>query len=123
MGKGKATRAAILEEAISLASVRGLEALSIGDLAGRLGLSKSGLFAHFGSKEALQMQVLQQAVARFTDTALRPAFAEPRGEPRLRAFVDRWLAWDRDPARPGGCPMIAASIELDDQPVMPGADG
>lgn len=116
MGKGERTRAAILDQAIDLASVRGLEAISIGDLAGRMSLSKSGLFAHFGSKEALQRQVLEISVERFRETVLRPALKRPRGEPRLRGLIDLWLIWNDDPERPGGCPLLAASLELDDVP-------
>lgn len=116
MSKGERTRAAILDQAIDLASVRGLEAISIGDLAGRMNLSKSGLFAHFGSKEALQRQVLEVTVERFREMVLRPALRQPRGEPRLRALIDRWLVWNDDPERPGGCPLLAASLELDDVP-------
>jgi AcrR family transcriptional regulator len=117
MRKGEQTRTLILNEAVALASQVGLEGLSIGSLAERLGLSKSGLFAHFGSKEDLQLQTLKQSQARFAETVFRPALAAPRGLPRLRAFFDNWLSWieaHRD--QPGGCLMLAASVEYDDRP-------
>ncbi|MGH3649032.1 MAG: TetR/AcrR family transcriptional regulator [Micromonosporaceae bacterium] len=115
MGKGETTRVAVLDRAISLASQTGLGGLTIGSLASAAELSKSGLFAHFRSKEALQLQVLARASERFVDLVVRPALAAPRGEPRVRELFERWLAWDRD-ALPGGCIFVAASFELDDQP-------
>lgn len=116
MGKGAETRERILEQAVRLASRDGLEGLTIGSLSSELGLSKSGLFAHFGSKDELQLQVLEAAVDRFTDTVVRPALAKPPGEARIRAFFERWLAWANDPSMPGGCIFVAASAELDDRP-------
>ncbi|MGH3737572.1 MAG: TetR/AcrR family transcriptional regulator [Micromonosporaceae bacterium] len=115
MGKGEATRVAVLDEAVALASQTGLGGLTIGSLAAATQLSKSGLFAHFRSKEALQIQVLDRASERFLDAVVRPALATPRGEPRVRELFERWLAWDRE-ALPGGCVFAAASFELDDQP-------
>lgn len=114
MGKGGTTRHAILERATALASQVGLTGLTIGRLADELDLSKSGLFGHFQSKEALQLQVLEHGAAGFTEQVVRPALAEPRGIPRLRALFERWLAWDS--ALPGGCVFVAASSELDDRP-------
>jgi len=114
VGKGAETRQAILDRAVGLASAVGLEGLTIGRLAEEMELSKSGLFAHFRSKEALQVQTLEAAGAQFVEAVVKPALAVPRGEPRLRALFERWLAWDL--ARPGGCVFVAASIELDDQP-------
>jgi len=116
MGKGELTRQAILEHALGLATRVGLGGVTIGQLANDLGLSKSGLFAHFQSKEALQLQVLELASSRFVDTVLRPALAAPRGEPRLRVMMDRWREWSHLHALPGGCLFVAAAIELDDQP-------
>jgi AcrR family transcriptional regulator len=116
MGKGAETRDRILDGALRVASRDGLEGLTIGSLSSELGLSKSGLFAHFGSKDELQLQVLQAAVARFNETVVRPALAVPRGEPRLRAFFESWLVWANDPAMPGGCIFVTASVELDDRP-------
>src|SRR5215470_15929106 len=114
--KGEATRAAILDHAVQLASRVGLSGLSIGRLAKDLRLSKSGLFAHFQSKEALQVQVLETAAAQFIDAVLRPALAAPRGEPRLRALFTRWLEWSRSQRMPGGCLFVAAAVEFDDRP-------
>lgn len=116
MGKGAETRDRIVEQALRLASRDGLDGLTIGSLSTELGLSKSGLFAHFGSKEELQLQVLKAAVERFEEGVVQPALAAPRGEPRLRVFFERWLAWMDDPAKPGGCLFIAAAVELDDRP-------
>src|SRR5512137_243730 len=93
MGKGEQTRDAILAGAIGLASQLGLEGLSLGRLAEALDLSKSGLFAHFRSKEELQLRTLDRAAERFVEVVVRPALEAPRGEPRLRAILDRWLRW------------------------------
>lgn len=116
MGKGAETRERILDQAVRIASRDGLEGLTIGSLSSELGLSKSGLFAHFGSKDELQLQVLQAAVERFTENVIRPSLAAPRGEPRLRALFESWLAWSNAPDMPGGCVLVAASTELDDRP-------
>ena len=113
--KGQATRTAILDHGIELATQIGLEGLTIGRLASDLGLSKSGLFAHFRSKEALQIQVLDAAAERFVEEVIRPAVRHPRGEPRLVALFDSWLAWTRTTG-PGGCLFVAAAAELDDRP-------
>jgi AcrR family transcriptional regulator len=114
--KGADTRGAILDIALALASTGGLEGLSIGNLAQAVGLSKSGLFAHFGSKEELQLAVLRTAVDRFVAEVIAPALREPRGEPRVRALFERWLGWETATYLPGGCPFIAVSNELDDRP-------
>lgn len=116
MSKGETTKRAILDEAAEIASTVGLQGLTIGTLATRTELSKSGLFAHFRSKEALQLEVLQHARNRFLDVVMRPAVAAPRGEPRVRELFERWLGWFRGDILPGGCLFSAASIELDDQP-------
>jgi AcrR family transcriptional regulator len=116
MRKGEATRAAILERGVSLATEAGLDGLTIGRLATDLGLSKSGLFAHFKSKEALQIQVLDAAAERFVEEVVRPAVKKPRGEPRLAALFERWLAWTKSNSGPGGCVFVAAAAELDDRP-------
>ena len=119
MGKGAETRERILEHATRMASRYGLSGLTVAGLAGELGLSKSGLFAHFGSKDALQIQVLESAVQHFRDIVVRPALKAPRGRPRLVALLERWLAWGNDASMPGGCLFVAAAIELDDQPGAP----
>lgn len=100
-----------------IASQVGLEGLSIGGLAEKLQLSKSGLFAHFRSKETLQIQVLDAAAAAFSQAVVRPAVQAPRGEPRLRALFDNWMSWARGEIdMPGGCLFVTASVELDDRP-------
>jgi AcrR family transcriptional regulator len=119
MRKGEVTRAAILDEALALASQVGLEGLSIGELAKRLGMSKSGLFAHFASKENLQLDVLRSAAERFVEMVIRPALQKPRGEPRVRALFENWLAWSRADFSPGGCLFVSAAVELDDRPGPP----
>jgi AcrR family transcriptional regulator len=116
MRKGAETRERILDQAVRLASRDGLEGLTIGTLSTELGLSKSGLFAHFGSKDELQLQVLQATVERFEETVIRPALSAPRGEPRIRAVFENWLRWENNPAMPGGCLLIAAAVEFDDRP-------
>ena len=115
MSKGAATRVSILDEALHVASQVGFEGLSIGQLADRTEMSKSGLFAHFRSKEQLQLQTLDHAVSRFTDIVVRPTLKAPRGERRVRELFDRWLDWETD-ALAGGCVFATASIEYDDQP-------
>ena len=114
--KGAETRTAVLDRAITLASTEGLEGLTIGKLAESVGMSKSGLFAHFSSKENLQVAVLEAAVERFVSLVITPAFKKPRGEPRLRALFEHWLLWSKQPFLPGGCILLSASVELDDRP-------
>ena len=115
MTKGEETRAAILDAALAIASEVGFTALTIGQLAEHTGMSKSGLFAHFRSKEALQLDTLEWARRRFTDIVVRPTLAAPRGEQRVRALFDRWLDWETD-SLAGGCIFVTATIEFDDQP-------
>lgn len=115
MSKGAQTKTAILDEAIGLASKVGFNALTIGQLAESTGMSKSGLFAHFKSKEALQLETLERGRERFTDLVIRPALAAPRGIARLRALTDSWLVWETE-ALEGGCIFVTGSIEYDDQP-------
>jgi AcrR family transcriptional regulator len=116
MGKGEHTRQAILDEALSMASCIGVGSLSIGVLADRTHMSKSGLFAHFGSKEELQLAVLRESQQRFAEVVIRPALRLPRGLARLRAIVTNWLNWTRTCNLPGGCVINAAAAEFDDQP-------
>jgi AcrR family transcriptional regulator len=116
MHKGELTRAAILERAVSMASVFGFEGISIGRLASEAGMSKSGLFGHFGSKEALQHAILEFVVDDFKSSVIGPALREATGEARLRSLFSRWLEWTGQERLSGGCPLITASIELDDQP-------
>lgn len=106
----------ILQQAASLASICGLEDVSIGKLAKATGLSKSGLFAHFNSKENLQAQVVQWVADMFSEQVMRPAFREPRGIPRIEAIFENWKDWIDGDSLPGGCMMIASSTEFDDKP-------
>jgi len=115
MGKGAETRERILDTAFRMAARDGLDGLSLGQLAAALGLSKSGLFAHFDSKQLLQIDLLRTAAEKFTAAVLLPAFRKPRGLPRLRAVFDGWLRWVADPSMPGGCLLHAAATELDDR--------
>lgn len=115
MSKGEETKTAILDHAAKLASQIGLEGLSIGKLAEDMSLSKSGVFAHFQSKETLQIETLQFARGLFVEKVITPAFKQPRGLPRVRALFDAWLEWNAH-GFPGGCLMIAASTEFDDRP-------
>jgi AcrR family transcriptional regulator len=113
--KGDQTRAAIVEAALETASREGLEGLTIGTLADQMRMSKSGVFAHFGSREDLQLAVLREYVRRFIDEVLRPAVKKPRGLPRLQAILGRWVAFlARELTR--GCIMIAGAVEYDDRP-------
>ncbi len=115
MSKGETTRTAILDQALDLASEVGLEALTIGVLAARVGMSKSGLYAHFSAKENLQCEVLDAAAERFAKVVVARAFAEPRGLPQLTILFDRWLHWNTAEF-PGGCLFSAAAGEFDDRP-------
>lgn len=116
MGKGAVTKQAVLDEAAELASMVGLQGLTIGTLATKTELSKSGLFAHFRSKDALQLEVLRHTRTRFIDFVLRPALAEPRGERRVRALFEHWLSWSRGDFLSGGCLFATAAVEFDDRP-------
>lgn len=115
MSKGDETRDAILTQATSVASKVGLTGMSIGQLASHTGMSKSGLYAHFASKEALQIEILRHTRERFVDRVVRPALQSPRGLNRLRVLFESWLTWS-EAFEDGGCLFVAASSELDDQP-------
>jgi AcrR family transcriptional regulator len=114
--KGERTRADILQLAWQRALHVGLEGLSIGTLAADAGMSKSGLFAHFGSKEGLQIALLEHAAAQFVEDVVRPALRAPRGEPRLRELYARWLGWATANLATGGCLFSSAAWEFDDRP-------
>ncbi len=116
MRKGEVTRQLILEHAVRLGSKIGLSGLTIGSLAKDLGLSKSGLFAHFQSKETLQLETLRYAGSSFLDAVVKPGLKAPRGEPRVRSLFERWLEWPRHDRLQGGCFLVAAATELDDRP-------
>jgi AcrR family transcriptional regulator len=112
--KGTRTRASILDRAVDLASVEGLEGLTIGRLAAELRMSKSGLFAHFGSKQELQLATVGAAAERFRAKVIDPALDLPDGGPRLRAMAERYLDQLQDYS--GGCFWTATSVEYDDRP-------
>jgi len=114
--KGGSTRAAIIRMALIQAMEVGLEGISLGVLASALDLSKSGLFAHFKSKEALQLAVLEEAIETFTDKVVTPALAKPRGEPRVRALFEGKLAWLENNGSGLGCIFAALEQEYDDRP-------
>ncbi len=111
--KGSRTRSAIVARAVDIASAEGLEGLTIGRLAEDLGMSKSGLFAHFGSKEELQLATVQAARERFRDEVFRPALMTERGYPRLLEICRSWLDYVIRDVFPGGCFFAAASFEFD----------
>lgn len=115
MSKGADTKELILKTALDFASRWGLEALSIGELAKKVGMSKSGLFGHFNSKEKLQMMVLDYAANHFVEAVLLPAYKDPRGIPRIEGTVDNWYRWI-EKQNEGGCPFVAAAFEYDDRP-------
>jgi AcrR family transcriptional regulator len=111
--KGERTRESILRVAVDLASVEGLEGLTIGRLSDELKMSKSGLFAHFGSKEDLQLATVAAAREIFAERVIRPALAAPAGVPRLWALCDSWLHYVEGKVFKGGCFFAAASFEFD----------
>jgi AcrR family transcriptional regulator len=113
-GKGEQTRAAILDRAVDLASAEGLDGLTIGRLAAELGMSKSGLFAHFGSKQELQLATVEAAARRFATAVIEPALSAPDGVARLRALGESYL--ERLDLYSGGCFWAATSAEFDDRP-------
>ena len=115
-GQATDTRETILARAVDVASVDGLEGLTIGRLAGELGLSKSGLFGHFGSKEELQLAAVREARRVFIREIVEPALSEEPGGPRLRTLVERYIDYLERPAFPGGCFMAAAGAEFDGRP-------
>lgn len=112
--KGAATREMIIERAYAIACRYGLEGLSIGELAMAAGMSKSGVFAHFGSREDLQLTVLDWTAQRFGETVVVPALRQPRGLHRLRAIMTAWFDWVHD--NPDGCIMLGAAGEYDGRP-------
>src|SRR3954463_440569 len=111
-----ASRTSAVEAAVDLASVQGLEGITIGRLADELAMSKSGLIGRFGDKEAMQRAVLAAAVERFTTAGWSPAEHATPGLPRLEAIVDAWIAHLRDGVFPGGCFVTTASVEYDARP-------
>ncbi|GIF16674.1 TetR/AcrR family transcriptional regulator [Actinoplanes teichomyceticus] len=114
--RGERTRAAVLDQALRLATVSGLDGLSLSQVADALGVSKSGLFAHWRSKEALQLAVIDHARAQWTDQVVRPALAEPAGLRRLWAVHERRLGFYEAGALPGGCFFSNAHFEFNARP-------
>jgi AcrR family transcriptional regulator len=108
-----ADRALTLQAAVDVASIVGLDGLTIGRLAEQLGMSKSGLAGRFGSKQQLQLATLDRAVEMFAGSVYEPAAAAPAGRARLLAICDRWIAYLAEPVFPGGCFMTTASVEFD----------
>jgi AcrR family transcriptional regulator len=113
---GKRTRSAILRAAASLATVDGLEGLSIGNLAAAIGMSKSGLYAHFGSKEELQLATVQEAGRIFADEVVQPALAVPAGLAQLAAVCEAFFAHLERRTFPGGCFFAGAALEMGTRP-------
>ncbi len=114
--QGEDTRRNILKLAVDVASRRGLDALSIGELAKEMGMSKSGLFAHFGSKEDLQIATIDAASHMFGNAIVKPAYASPNGLPRLAALLEGYIRYLEESVFSGGCFFSAAAAEFDDQP-------
>lgn len=114
--KATRTRAEILSVAADIASADGLEGLSIGRLATELHMSKTGIFAHFGSKEQLQLATVSAAKQVFVEQVAKPALTCPRGLPRLRIMLESWLAYVERIVFRGGCFFAAASAEFDSRP-------
>jgi len=120
--RGRRTRELILETAVHLATVEGIDGITIGRLAAELGISKSGLFAHFGSKEELQLATIDTAREIFVDTVIAPAREAERGLPRLAALMDHWLAYMRREVFRGGCFFEAVRGEYNSRPPGPVRD-
>lgn len=113
--KGEQTKAAIVDAALGLATQIGLEGLSIGALAELMQMSKSGVFAHFGSREELQISVVREYHERFEQEVFKPAMAQARGLPRLHALFERWMA-RTSVEIDSGCLYISGAVEFDDRP-------
>ena len=116
MGKGERTRKDIIDQAFLIAADQGLEGVTLGSLAAKTGLSKSGLFAHFKSKEALQLDLLEDIVSRYTASVVVPALQTPRGERRVRALMERKIHWIIHNHPKCGCVFMALAHEYDDRP-------
>jgi len=114
--RGKRTRESIVQAAADLASAEGLEGVTIGRLATALGISKSGLFAHFGSKEELQLATIDAARRRFIENVVKPSRSMPRGRARLEALMNDWLAYFRNSVFTGGCFYQRVKAEFDSRP-------
>ncbi len=113
---GERSRAAILDEAARLATVEGIDGLSIGRLATAVGMSKSGLFAHFGSKQELQLATIETATDVFVERVISPALAAPTAIERLRELVENFLRYIQEGVYPGGCFFASIAAEMDTRP-------
>lgn len=113
--KSSQTRDRILDSGLRLVSVNGLAGVTLGVLADEIGMSKSGLFAHFRSKEELQLRLLERVGELFNVQVVEPSMSIRPGIDRLTAFMKNWLGWAARAGLPGGCPAAAAMFELDDQ--------
>lgn len=111
--RGNRTRAAVVARAADIASIDGLEGLSMGRLAADLGISKAGVFTHFGSKEALQLATVQAASGRFSAEVIEPAGSAPEGLPQLWALMEHWINYSRTGVFPGGCFFFQVAAEFD----------
>ena len=114
MKKGEETKIAILEAGLDMASRLGLECVSIGSLAKAIDMSKSGLFAHFQSKENLQIEILNYAARQFSESVIVPALKTEAGIPRVKALVDHWIRWSAELT--GGCIFVSSSTDYSDRP-------
>jgi AcrR family transcriptional regulator len=114
MTKGSDTKNSILEVGLEMASQLGLEDVTIGSLAKKMGMSKSGIFGHFQSKENLQLQIVQYAVEDFTQFVVLSSLKVKGGIPRIKAVVDKWISWGNN--LKGGCIFVSASNEFSDRP-------
>ena len=114
MGNSTATRERILDRGLALMSQTGLDAVTLGVLADQVGMSKSGLFAHFKSKEEVQISLLDHMSRVGAEYIIAPAMRAPEGLPRLKALVEHWLGWAPRAGLPGGCPVAAGMFEYDD---------
>jgi len=112
MRKGEATKSAIVDKAVMLVGRDGINGMSIGNLASEMGLSKSGLFAHFGSKEALQVAIMEAVVQAFIASVIIPALRAPGGLPRITMMIELWFEWIDRQAEKCGCPLRAITGEL-----------
>jgi AcrR family transcriptional regulator len=117
--KSELTRAAIVDAALELAADNGLDTLAINDVAQKLGMSKSGVFSRVGSREALQLAVLQEYADRVTREVFVPAMREPRGLPRLDGFMRNWQAFIQRSPTGCGCLYVSGAFEFDDRPDSP----
>ena len=109
LSKGEETKKAALKAGLRLVSLEGFEKLSVARLAKSAGLSKSGLFAHFSSKESLELELIESAHQHFSDAVIRPALLKERGIARVSALLKNWLSWDQSESQPGGCIFLAAA--------------